>query len=94
MNKKKKNSYKKDTTPKSSFVATVFEVFVNNPYRALNFRQISSQLGLSDKASKELVKVILEDLRKNKSIVELNRGKYQLAPEKFKEAIPKNMLQV
>ncbi|NLN95715.1 MAG: ribonuclease R [Bacteroidales bacterium] len=90
MNKKKKNSYKKDTTPKSSFVATVFEVFVNNPYRALNFRQISSQLGLSDKASKELVKVILEDLRKNKSIVELNRGKYQLAPEKFKEAIPKN----
>lgn len=90
MNKKKKNSYKKDTTPKSSFVATVFDVFVNNPYRALNFRQISSQLGLSDKASKELVKVILEDLRKNKSIVELNRGKYQLAPEKFKEAIPKN----
>ena len=90
MNKKKKNSYKKDTTPKSSFVATVFDVFVNNPYRALNFRQISSQLGLSDKASKELVKIILEDLRKNKSIVELNRGKYQLAPEKFKEAIPKN----
>lgn len=90
MNKKKKNSYKKDTTPKSSFVAAVFEVFVNNPYRALNFRQISSQLGLSDKASKELVKIILEDLRKNKSIVELNRGKYQLAPEKFKEAIPKN----
>ncbi len=90
MNKKKKNSYKKDTTPKSSFVAAVLEVFVNNPYRALNFRQISSQLGLSDKASKELVKVILEDLRKNKSIVELNRGKYQLAPEKFKEAIPKN----
>ncbi|MGB4204673.1 MAG: ribonuclease R [Bacteroidales bacterium] len=90
MNKKKKNSYKKETTPKSSFVATVFEVFVNNPYRALNFRQISSQLGLSDKASKELVKVILEDLRKSKSIVELNRGKYQLAPEKFKEAIPKN----
>lgn len=90
MNKKKKNSYKKDTTPKSSFVAAVFEVFVNNPYRALNFRQISSQLGLSDKASKELVKIILENLRKNKSIVELNRGKYQLAPEKFKEAIPKN----
>jgi len=92
MNKKKKNSYKKDTTPKSSFVAAVFEVFVNNPYRALNFRQISSQLGLSDKASKELVKIILEDLRKNKSIVELNRGKYQLAPEKFKEAIPKNYI--
>ncbi len=91
MNKKKKSS-KSATAPKSSFVQSVLEVFTTNPYRALNFRQVSSQLGVSDKASKELIKNILEDLSKKETIVELNRGKYQLNQEKMMELIPKNFV--
>ncbi|HHN48707.1 MAG TPA: ribonuclease R [Bacteroidales bacterium] len=91
MNKKKKSS-KSATVPKSSFVQSVLEVFTTNPYRALNFRQVSSQLGVSDKASKELIKNILENLSKKETIVELNRGKYQLNQEKMMELIPKNFV--
>ncbi len=92
MNKKNKASYKRKLILTSTFVSSVLEVFTSNPYRALNFRQVASHLGLSDKASKELVKDILGDLQKSKSIVELNRGKYQLSPEKFKDAIPQNFI--
>jgi ribonuclease R len=88
----KKKSRKSHQHPKSSFVNSVLEVFTTNPYRALNFRQVSSQLGVSDKASKELIKNILEDLRKKETIVELNRGKYQLNQEKMMDLIPKNFV--
>jgi ribonuclease R len=88
----KKKSRKSAGTPKSSFVNSVLEVFTTNPYRALNFRQVSSQLGVSDKASKELIKTILEDLKKKDTIVELNRGKFQLNQEKMMDLIPKNFV--
>jgi ribonuclease R len=91
MNKKKKSS-KSAIAPKSSFVQSVLEVVTVNPYRAFNYRQVSSQLGVSDKASKELIKNILEDLKKKETIVELNRGKYQLNQEKMMELIPKNFV--
>jgi ribonuclease R len=91
MNKQKK-SRKSASTSKSSFVNSVLEVFTNNPYRALNFRQVSSQLGVSDKASKELIKNILDDLSKKEIIVELNRGKFQLNQEKMMDLIPKNFV--
>jgi ribonuclease R len=91
MNKKKK-SRKSAGTSKSTFVNSVLEVFTSNPYRALNFRQVSSQLGVSDKASKELIKIILEDLGKKETIVELNRGKFQLNQEKMMDLIPKNFV--
>lgn len=77
---------------KNSFINTVQAVFIENPYRAFNFRQVSSQLGLSDKASKELVKKILETLTDQNIIVELNRGKYQLNQKKMMELIPQNFV--
>lgn len=92
MTKKSKTNKKSLAVPKSSFVNSVLEVFTSNPYRAFNFRQVSSQLGVSDKASKELIRNILEDLYKKQMIVELNRGKYQLSREKILDLIPQNVV--
>jgi ribonuclease R len=91
MNNKKTNR-KISNVSKNTFVSSVQGVFTDNPYRALNFRQVSSHLGLNDKASKELVKQILDSLSKKEIIIELNRGKYQLNQEKMMELIPQNFV--
>jgi ribonuclease R len=90
--KKKTSKSRQSPSSKSSFVNSVVAVFTSNPFRAFNFRQVSSQLGLSDKASKDLVKVILDDISKKEIIEELNRGKFQLNQEKMLELIPKNFV--
>lgn len=89
---KKKTTRKICPVSKNTFVNSVQAVFTDHPYRALNFRQVSSHLGLSDKASKELVKQILDSLSKKEIIIELNRGKYQLNQEKMLELIPQNIV--
>lgn len=92
MSKKRKTPRKSSTAAKNTFVNSVLAVFSDNPYHAYNFRQVSSQLGLSDKASKDLVKNILEGLLKKEIIVELNRGKYRLSQDKMMDLIPKNYI--
>lgn len=93
MNKEiKAKTGKKSPAPKNSFFNTVRAVFIENPYRALNFRQVSSQLGVADKASKDLVKKILETLKDQNIIVELNRGKFQLNQKRMMELIPQNFV--
>lgn len=79
MSKKKKA--KKSIVSGNSFAATVLSVFTQNPYKAYNFRQLSSVLGVSDKVSKQMVNQILEKLAASDDIVEMNRGKYKLNPE-------------
>lgn len=79
MSKKKKA--KKSIVSGNSFAATVLSVFTQNPYKAYNFRQLSSVLGVSDKVSKQMVNQILEKLAESDEIVEMNRGKYKLNPE-------------
>ncbi len=89
---KKKATSGKSLSAKNSFVIAVFGIFTANPYRAFNFRQVSTQLGVTDKAEKELVKKILDDLRIRGEINELNRGKYQLATLLAKSSIPENIV--
>ena len=59
----------------NTFVAQVFKVFTSSPYAAFNVRQVSGQLGIKDRASRDLVKTILDDLYKSGQIVEYKRGK-------------------
>ena len=81
MTKKRfKKTVKRKKGGKSRFVKTVLAVFTSNPFRGYNFRMIAAQLGIQDKASKELVKNILLDLEQNKDIIQVKRGKYQLNP--------------
>ncbi|MBN2173600.1 MAG: ribonuclease R [Bacteroidales bacterium] len=77
---RKRNS-KDRKAGKSSFAKTVLNVFMQNPVKGFNFRQLSFNLGISDKASKQLVMEILEDLAADRKIIEQKRGKYQLNPK-------------
>lgn len=66
---------------KSTFIASILSVLSKNPHRPFNYKQISSQLGIKDNASKDLVAAILRELTETKEIVEVKLGKYKLNPE-------------
>lgn len=87
MSKKKSNEFGPNT-----FIAQVFKVFTNSPYAGFNFRQVSAHLGIKDRASRDLVKNILDDLYLAGEIVEHKRGKYKLNPQKIKEHLVKNLI--
>ncbi len=63
---------------KSTFIASILSVFGKNPHRPFNYKQISSQLGIRDKASKDIVNTILKELVEAKEIEEVRPGKYKL----------------
>jgi ribonuclease R len=69
----------------NSFVKSVLEVFLGNPLGTFNYKQVAAQLGISDKASKELVNRILEQLSESGELEEVGKGKYKLSKksEKF-----------
>lgn len=90
MARNRKNKTRK--TSDNSFAKTVLNVFVENPFRSYNFRQLSHELGISDKASKQLVKDILTSLEADKAIVAMNRGKYKLNPSRLSSGLVKNII--
>lgn len=69
---------KKPSAQKNSFTNTVFAAFTVDPFREMNFRQVSSQLGLTDQASRDLVKSILGNLVRAGKLEERKRGKYAI----------------
>lgn len=89
---KKRPSYQRQHKKKSSnisqnsFVKTVIDVFVRNPFHHYDFQQISKTLGIHDKASKSLVKNILIDLEKSNIITRESAEKYKLSPEHIETA--------
>ena len=64
----------------SYYTNRILELFMRSPYQFYNYRQISSQLSISDKSEKELVKKTMEEMYQNHLLVEGNRGKYRLNP--------------
>jgi ribonuclease R len=54
------------------------EVFLSNPLNKFHYKQVAVQLGVSDNASKELVRDILERLAETGELEETKQGKYQL----------------
>lgn len=82
MSKKKKAS--KGKSVKNPFVIAVLNVFIQNPYKSYNFRQLSKILGITDRTGKELVDEILQDLSASNEVTEMNRGKFKLHPDNIK----------
>jgi ribonuclease R len=74
MSNKKRKSYKSSNT----FVKSVMEIFLGNPLGTFNYKQIADRLGVSDNASKELVKSIIEQLTETGKLEEIKQGKYQI----------------
>lgn len=79
MKKKKKN--KSETKNINSFVKSVLEVFQTNPLTGFNYKEVSHRLGISDEASKKLVRDIIEKLSESNELVVIKKGKYQVNTE-------------
>jgi ribonuclease R len=77
----RKKTVKSTPAPQSPLVKLVEDLFLGNPQKAFNYRQVSHMLGVSDKISKDLINNIIESLADSGIIVALNRGKYKYNPE-------------
>jgi ribonuclease R len=84
MSKQKKNQ-KSRPRGKNAFTDSVLSIFTKQPYRAYNYKQVAASLGLKDKASKDLVNIILVELIEDGAIQELKPGKYKISPSFVKE---------
>jgi len=80
-----KKPKKKKLKGKNAFSDAVLKIFVNQPFRPQNYKQVSAKLGITDRASKDLVNTILVELLENEAIVEVSPGKFKLN-EKYLEA--------
>ncbi|MDO9510870.1 MAG: ribonuclease R [Bacteroidales bacterium] len=73
---------KKDLERKAkggSFVSHVLSAFGSDPLRAFNYKQLASVVGIKDKASREMVRSVMEQLAKEGILQEVKTGKYRLA---------------
>jgi len=73
---KKKNSA--GSNDQNTLVQSVLDIFRKSPVGALNYKQVASKLGINDRASKDLVRLIIEQLYMNKELVQAKRGKYRI----------------
>lgn len=75
---KRKNNKSKEKTPKSELSKQIKIVFSENHKKTFNYKQVSSVLGVETPRQKEMVRSILINLKEEKIIVEVSRGKYKL----------------
>ncbi|MDP4282635.1 MAG: ribonuclease R [Bacteroidota bacterium] len=80
--RKKKNS---GIGNPNTFVRNVIDVFKSSPYSGFNYKQVTARLGITDKASKDLVKSIIEKLCNDGELTQTKRGKYQITGNKEEE---------
>lgn len=78
--KAKKGEGKKDT-----FTNTILSIFGANPFKPYNYKQVSKMLGIKDKAGKDLVLTILEDLKKEGRLIEERPFRYILSKKMLSE---------
>ncbi|PKP00780.1 MAG: ribonuclease R [Bacteroidetes bacterium HGW-Bacteroidetes-9] len=83
----RKKTTKKSTSTPNPVISLIEALFIANPFKAFNFRQIAKLLGITDKVSKALVNNALESMAKSEIIIELNRGKYKYNPDLLADKI-------
>ena len=66
---------------KHTMINNILQVYLENPNSALNFKQVSKRLGIEDRAGKDLARLLIEELFRNRELIESNRGKYRINPE-------------
>ncbi len=86
MSKKKKGKQKRH--PKNTLAQIILKIFIDNPFRAYNNKQIASLLGIRDKAGKQLIFEILEEMLQSGELQEVKRGKFVLNPEAAADLLP------
>ena len=63
----------------------IISAFAENPFRAYNYKQIASQLGIKDKASRHMVMTIMIELATSGELTEAKPGKFMLNPEQLQK---------
>ncbi|MCX6287843.1 MAG: ribonuclease R [Bacteroidetes bacterium] len=89
-----KKSSKISTANSSNIIRSVMEVFQQNPFSSFNYKQLSARLGLNDRASKDMVRLVVERLFMGKELVESKRGKFQIntESERFKKEMSREVI--
>jgi ribonuclease R len=73
MEKDKKNNERND-----ELAEQIYGVFMQNPTKCFNYKQVCKQIDISESYEKQLVIAKLEDLCESEIISEMNDGKYKL----------------
>ncbi len=73
--KKRKNKYR------GTLHGVIISEFAENPFHALNYKQVSFNLGIRDKATRNMVRQVIEEMAEAGDLVEVKKGKYVLSDE-------------
>lgn len=74
----KKFKSNKGGKKKSFFFEEILKLLSSNRNKALNYKQIAAGLQITDHAQRQLINVILEELKNNGSVIEPERGKFKI----------------
>lgn len=74
----KKFKSKTEGKKKSFFFEEILKVLSANKNKALNYKQIAAELNVTDFGQRQLINVILEELKNNGSVLEPERGKFKI----------------
>ena len=74
----KKFQSKTQGKKKSFFFEEILKVLSANRNKSLNYKQIAAELRITDFAQRQLINVILEELKNNGSVIEPERGKFKI----------------
>ncbi len=74
----KKFQSKTQGKKKSFFFEEILKVLSANRNKSLNYKQIAAELKITDFAQRQLINVILEELKNSGSVIEHERGKFKI----------------
>ena len=63
----------------------IISEFAENPLTPLNYKQVSFNLGIKDKATRNVVRQVIEEMAQAGDLIEVKKGKYLLSPEMLKK---------
>ena len=82
MNRKKKRKFPKKrklgTFNKKKLKNTILTILYEEPGKTVNYKQISTWLGIKDIETRKLVNVVLQELHDDDYLEQISRGKYKL----------------
>ncbi len=65
---------------KSKLRKDILKVFRDNPKKSYNYKQVAKAIGANTRTRKRMVIQILDELHQQRSLIEIQPGKYQLHP--------------
>ena len=76
---------KRTKRPLNALTGIILSIFAENPFKAYNYKQIGQLIGVKDKAGRDLLMKILDELTTAEDLNEIRKGKYMLNPKKLQE---------